>query len=246
MILTAHQPAYLPWLGFFHKLIVSDVFIILDKVQYQKNYFTNRNRIKTPQGEAWLTLPVLISGHTEKKINEMEVDNKSNWRKKHWKSIEFNYNKAPFFENYRAYFESFYNKEWNKLHDILRENMNFFIKELGIKTQLYLQSELGFNQKKQELILEMCNYFDSDLFVFGTDGKNYADIDYFLKNNRKIYFQEYTHPVYPQLFNEFIPNLSVIDLLFNVGSKNALEYIMKDNVTKSDLLKKFGNEDNLR
>ena len=91
MILTAHQPAYLPWLGYFHKLMISDIFIILDNVQYQKNYFTNRNKIKTPQGEAWITLPILTSGHLDKKICEMKINNKIRWRQKHWKSIDFNY-----------------------------------------------------------------------------------------------------------------------------------------------------------
>lgn len=239
MILTSHQPAYLPWLGFFHKLIVSDVFVILDNVQYQKNYFTNRNKIKTPQGELWLTVPVLTSGHFDKAIREMQINNNSKWRKKHWKSIEIHYRKAPYFMEHKDYFESLYNKKWNNLFELLYENMEFLINELGIDTKLYTQSELGFNKKKQDLILEMCNYFDSDLFVFGRDGRNYADINFFKENKRKIYFQDYKHPIYPQLYNEFIPNLSIIDLLFNVGSKEAVKIIMKDNITKKDLTQKY-------
>ncbi len=239
MILTAHQPAYLPWLGFFHKIAISDIFVVLDSVQYQKNYFTNRNKIKTAHGDRWLTIPVLTSGHLNKTIAEMNINNNTKWRKKHWKTIEFNYRKAPFFEKYRVYFETLYQKKWINLFDLLYENMMFFIKELGIKTKIHLQSEFTFKETKQELILEMCNYFDSDVFVFGKDGKRYADIDFFKKNNRKIYFQDYKHPTYPQLYDDFLSNLSIIDLLFNVGPNKAIEIIMKDNVTKSDLIRNY-------
>ena len=128
---------------------------------------------------------------------------------------------------------------------MLYDNLKFFIKELGIDTEIYLQSELGFNKKKQSLILEMCQFYDSDLFVFGRDGKNYSDLEYFKENNRKIYFQEYNHPVYSQLYNDFIPNLSIIDLLFNVGSEKAKDYIMKDNISKTDLVRQYINSNEI-
>jgi len=239
MILTAHQPAYLPWLGFFHKLAISDAFVILDEVQFQKNYFTNRNKIKTPSGAIWLTIPVITAKHFEKTISNMKIVKDTKWLKKHWKSIEFNYKKAPYFNKYRDYFEDLYKKEWISLIDLLNETMMFFIKEIGIKTNIYHQSKLGFKNKKQELILEICNYFNSDLFVFGRDGKNYADINYFKENRRHIYFQNYIHPVYPQLYGDFISNLSILDLLFNVGSENALDVILKGNISKRELCKTF-------
>ncbi len=239
MILTAHQPSYLPWLGFFHKMIISDVFVILDQVQYQKNYFTNRNKIKTAQGYAWLTIPVLTSGHLEKTISEMQIDNKSKWRKKHWKSIEIHYKKAPFFMDHYDYFESLYNKEWINLFELLYETMMYFINELGIKTEIYLQSDLGFKRKKQDLILEMCDYFNSDIFVFGRDGKRYADPNKFKERNRDIYFQDYNHPIYSQQFGDFKANLSFLDLVFNEGSEKAIDIIMKDNISNSDLLNQF-------
>ena len=239
MILTAHQPSYLPWLGFFHKILISDVFVILDNVQYQKNYFTNRNKIKTAHGYAWLTIPVLTSGHLEKKILEMQIDNKSRWRKKHWKSIEIHYKKSPFFLDHCDYFESLYNKEWINLFELLHETMMYFINKLGIKTEIYLQSDLGFKRKKQDLILEMCDYFNSDIFVFGRDGKRYADPNKFKERNRDIYFQDYNHPIYSQLFGDFNADLSILDLLFNVGSERAVEVIMKDNKSKADLINQY-------
>lgn len=94
MILSAHQPAYLPWLGYFHKIAISDVFVILDEVQFEKNSFINRNKIKTSNGSVWMSVPINIDGHMNKTIRDMEISNKFNWRKKHWKSIYLNYKKA--------------------------------------------------------------------------------------------------------------------------------------------------------
>ncbi|MFX1391991.1 MAG: WbqC family protein [Promethearchaeota archaeon] len=239
MILTAHQPAYLPWLGFFHKLLISDIAVILDNVQFQKNYFINRNKIRTNHGDTWLTVPVLTSGHIDKRMIEMKINNNINWHKKHKKSINIHYKKAPYFLNYYDYFEKLYDKNWIYLTDLLKETMSFFFKELNIETKIYYQSNLGFKKKKQDLILEMCEYFDSDIFVFGKDGRKYADPEYFKLNKRNIYFQDYNHPTYPQLHGDFIPYLSVLDLLFNVGSEKALEIIMKENITKNELNRKF-------
>ncbi len=235
MILSAHQPAYLPWLGVFHKVAISDVFVLLDNVQFEKNSFINRNKIKTHKGDIWLTIPVSTSGHFQKTISEMEISKNPKWRKKHLKSIEFNYKKAPFFSDYQEFFEEIYSKEWIKLFDLLYDTLEFLLNEIGLETKIYLQSELGFKRKKQELILEMCEYFNAEAFVFGVLGKNYADKNLFNKYEQKIYFQEYVSPDYPQLHGDYIPNLSIIDLLFNLGSEKALDVILKGNISKIEL-----------
>ncbi len=237
MILSAHQPAYLPWLGFFHKIAISDIFVILDKVQFEKNSFINRNKIKGPHGHIWLSIPLFTSGHTNKTISEMEIVNNQKWSQKHQKNLEYNYKKSPYYDNYRDYFKTLYSKEWKSLIDLLIETLEFFIKEMGIKTKIYRQSEIELHKKKQELILEMCEYFDAKMFVFGELGRNYADKSFFEKHNVNIYFQDYKHPNYPQLHGDFIPYLSIVDLLFNVGPENALEVIMKENISKSEICK---------
>ena len=98
MILSAHQPAYLPWLGYFDKIIKSDVFVFLDTVQFEKNSFINRNKIKTPQGSVWLTVPVKLKGHLDVPLLKIEIDHKINWQKNHLKSIYLNYKKAPHYK----------------------------------------------------------------------------------------------------------------------------------------------------
>ena len=102
MILTAHQPMYLLWLGLFHKIAISDVYVYLDNVQFEKNSFSNRNRIKSAQEPIWLTVPVLLKNHLKKTIKEIQIDNSRDWRRKHWKSIYLNYKKAPYFNRYSS------------------------------------------------------------------------------------------------------------------------------------------------
>ena len=236
-ITSAHQPAYLPWLGYFHKIALADEFILLDSVQFEKNSFTNRNKIKVSNGEAWLTIPLEMKGHISKCVNEMQIDEKSDWRKKHWNSLLMNYKKAPHFIKYADFFESYYkNTTTSKLVDFISVSTNYFLSELQIKPIYKELSSLSIQSKKQELIADICEVTKSDLFVFGSQGKDYADVDYFKKKNISCYFQEYKHPVYPQLWGDFKPYMSIIDCLFNNGSEITKEIIFENNISKENLI----------
>lgn len=239
MILTAHQPAYLPWLGYFHKIAISDIFVSLDNVQFEKNSFSNRNKIKTANGSAWLSVPIKMVGHMGKTIKEMEIDNHLNWTEKHWKSIYLNYKKAPYFNLYCDFLEDAYKRQWNDLCGLTEYLTKYFLEELGIKTKISKQSDLKNKGKKQELIVELCKELNADTFVFGKLGENYVDTSYFTQNNINVYFQDYIHPVYNQIWDGFTNNLSIIDLLFNIAKNEALEMIMDGNVNKTDLKKFF-------
>lgn len=239
MILTAHQPTYLPWLGLFHKIALSDIFIYLDNVQFEKNSFTNRNKIKTANGPLWLTVPVLAKGHFNKTIKDLEIDNSKDWRVSHWKSIYLNYKKAPYFNKYAAFFEDVYKKEWRRLTDLNEYMLKWFLKELRIKTEYCKASESNFQGHKSDLVLNMCEKLGANLYIFGALGKDYAREEDFVKEGVKIYFQDYNHPRYPQLWgNDFSPFMSIIDLFFNCGSK-SLEVLMEGNINKEELIKKF-------
>jgi hypothetical protein len=236
-IATAHQPAYLPWLGYFHKISLSDEFVLLDSVQFEKNSFTNRNKIKVSNGEAWLTIPVEMKGHINRNINEMVIDEKFDWRKKHWNSLLMNYKKSPYFSIYSDFFESYYkNTTTSNLSEFIKTSTIFFLKELDITPKYTELSTLELKSKKQELIVDICKNTKSDLFVFGSQGKDYADLDYFKKNNISCYFQDYKHPNYDQLWNEFKPFMSIVDCLFNNGSKKTKEIILENNTLKTNLL----------
>jgi hypothetical protein len=238
MIVTAHQPAYLPWLGYIHKIALSDVFVMLDDVQLEKNSFTNRNCVYSSQGSVMLTVPVLSKGHFDKSIREIEINNSESWRTKHWKTIEQNYRKAPFFQSYAPWLESIYLREWKYLIDLTDEMLCFFLKELKIETRIIKQSELLIKTKKQDLVLDLCKATNADIYISGKLGKEYLELKPFELAGIHVYFQNYIHPEYQQIGKgEFVPFLGLIDLLFNIGPEHAIKIIVQNNTGKPDLLK---------
>lgn len=239
-VLTAHQPAYMPWLGYFHKIALADQFVLLDEVQFERNSFTNRNKIKTANGEAWLTIPLEMKGHIGKNILDMTIDEKSDWRKKHWNSLLLSYKKAPYFSQYADFFESYYkNTTTSVLTEFVKVSSDFFFKELSITTEMATLSQLSVDSKKQELIRDICKKTNSDLFVFGSQGRDYADLAYFKGEGIDCYFQEYKHPQYQQIWGEFVPYMCVADCLFNLGAQRTSEIIFENNLTKEELKSRF-------
>jgi len=238
MIITIHQPAYLPWLGLLHKIALSDIYVFLDNVQFGKNSFTNRNKIKINKEAVWLTIPILLKNHLKKRIKEIEIDNFMDWRKKHWKSILLNYKKAPYFDKYSDFFEDIYKREWNFIADLDEYMLKWFLKELGVKTKFVRASEMDCKGSKSNLILNICEQLKADLYVSGAFGADYMKKEKFNEQGIKVYFQDYKHPVYPQADHNFLSYLGIIDLMFNCGDK-SLEILMNNNITKQDLIKKF-------
>ena len=229
MILTSHQPSYLPWLGLFSKINSSDTFIYLDTVQYSKWDWSSRNKIRTSEGWIWLTVPVLSGGKHGQKFTEVKIDNSQKWNKKHLKAIKMSYSRAPYFDLYYNFFKEVFEQEWiylSKLNEFVLLNL---IKIFGINTKFVKASEsLKLEGEKSELVLDMCIKMNADEFIFGGEGKNYAEVEDFESSGIKPIFQEYEHPVYSQIHGEFIPNMSVIDLLFNCGPKSLDVLLDKD------------------
>lgn len=228
MILAVHQPQYLPWLGYFHKMMQADVFCFLDNVQYKKNEWQNRNRIKTAQNWQWITVPVCF--RFPQKINEVEINTKPPWIKKHLQALVTNYSKAPYFEPYFSAFEACFCREWKWLSEL-----NIFLIEhlkalLGLQQkQTILASELSLSNDPTGRLVDICKSVGADTYLAGQDGANYMDLEQFEKNSINVVFQEFQHPVYPQLFSEFQSHLSIVDLLFNCGPQSA-EIIRKANL----------------
>ncbi len=214
------QPGYLPWLGFFEQLDRADLFVIYDDVQYDKNGWRNRNRIKTSQGVQWLTVPVLMSDGTGRLIKDIRIDNRQKWQKKHLKSIEQNYRKSLYFEKYFHIFENGFSSKWDKLIDC---DM-FFIEKLkeilGINTPIVFSSDLKSKGKSTERLINVLTQLDATDFYEGIAGKDYIDENVFNNAGINLVYQNYTHPVYNQMYGEFVPYLSVVDLIFNEGTKS--------------------------
>ncbi len=241
IIVSGHQPVYLPWLGLFHKLSLCDKFVYMDTVQYLHGDWNNRNKIKTPNNEFMLSVPVNKKETQGKNINEIKifknlVNPKEFWQRKHWESIKINYKKALFFEDYADDFEKMYNgQEWDNLSDICWYQFNYFLKCLKLNdVEIIRMSEIKFEGQKDNLILDHCKKLNASAVVFGSQGRNYVDIQKFNKEKKHVYFQDYRHPVYKQRFSGFLSNLSVIDLLFNCGP-DSREILLSNNISKKDL-----------
>lgn len=220
MIVSINQPAYLPWLGYFHRIAISNLHIVLDHVQFEKNSFTNRNKVKTTNGFCWLTVPVKTKNNFGNlPIHKLEIDNSTNWRLKHWQTIYHNYNKAPFFDEYALFFESIYQREWNYLSQLCQEITNYLLKALSITTPLLFSSDMNPEGVKDELVLNLCQKVGTLTYVSGILGQNYIREELFQQAGINVIYQNYDHPNYPQYRGQgFQPYMSVIDLLFNCGS----------------------------
>ncbi len=229
MILTAHQPTYLPWLGLFHKIALADAFVSYNQVQYQVDNWNNRNKILTPNGSSWLTVPVFHTGHLDDIISNINIDQKNPWRRKHWTKIQHSYGKTPYFNDYRSFFEDIYSKEWEKLVHLNEYLLQGLLEILKINIKYYSAADYSFEGAKSERVLDMCLKLNATKFIFGTHGKSYANTKSFKDKGISIYFQDYIHPTYPQRFDDFTPYMSIIDLLFNCGPQ-SYDIIMMNNL----------------
>lgn len=228
MILTAHQPVYMPWLGLFHKIFLADMFCMFDIAQYQTKDYNNRNKIKTNVGELWLTVPVESKDHYNKKICDIRIIN-NGWNKKHLKSIYLAYKKAPYFEVYMDQLQSILNRKYDFLKDLNFDILIFMLNNLGINIPIVKATDYDFQGTKSDLVLDMCLKLGANKYIFGSQGRNYADIPSFNSKGVEIYFQDYQHPFYEQLHGNFIPFMSTIDLLFNEGPRSK-EILLHNNV----------------
>jgi hypothetical protein len=217
MIVTAHQPSYLPWAGYFNKISQSQVYVFLDHVLPSKGDWVNRVKIKTNYGAKYLTVPIIKKNFLKSRISELLIDNEKDWKSKHLNLIYSNYNKSKYFINYFNKLEKIYSHKWKYIADLNFRLLSFFLEELSIKVEILKSSEMNLIKKKSDLIVEICKKTSATKFIFGEMGINYADEESFRENNIKIYFQKFLPIQYNQLYGSFLPNLSIIDLLFNCG-----------------------------
>jgi arginyl-tRNA synthetase len=219
MIVAIHQPQYLPWLGYFDKIDRSDVFVFLDNVQFKKNEWQNRNKIKTSEKWQWITVPVIHKFGQE--ISEVKINNTVTWGKKHLNTIITNYSKAPFFKEHVEFFEKTFAREWQYLVDINIHVIQYLTEALGISYKKFVRaSEYALSEEPTERLTDICKEMGGDVYLSGKDGANYLDLDKFENEGIQVIFQDYKHPQYPQLYGDFEPYLSVIDLLFNCGPES--------------------------
>lgn len=219
------QPTHLPWLGYFDLIDQSDYFLFLDSVQFSKRSWQQRNRVKASNGAQWLTVPVLTKGKREQPISDVEMDLESEFHLKHLNTINHLYGKAPYFEDYIGGISEILNKGHRLLGDLNIELILWFCEKLGIKTPTERTSNLKVDGSKADLLISVCQAASVDRYLSAEGSRTYIEEDnQFGAHGIELVYQNYVHPEYRQLNGEFVPYLSVLDLLFNEGP-GSLEII---------------------
>lgn len=238
MIVTIHQPEHLPWLGYFNKIAKAQRYVILDSVQYEKNYFQNRNRILGTNGVQWMSVPVSNKGHMEGSIATTLINNDPKnlkWKEKYLQTIRLSYGKYPYFNDVYPLLEDAINTESDYLYDLNMAIILSFNEKLDIHPEYIRSSELNVQGLKSDLILDICKACEADLYIAGPSGRDYLDLSSFKQNNIEVKFNDYHHPVYPQRrTDDFISHLSALDLFMNVGFDEAKKIIMEGNEALAD------------
>jgi hypothetical protein len=226
------QPTYNPWLGYFDMMDYVDVFVYLDDVQLVKRSWQVRNRIKTPQGELFLTIPIKKTAPREETlIKDALINDGEKWRIKHLKAIIFSYKKASYFDVVFPFVESLINAPFQHLGDF---NINFIEnvrKRIGIRTKTIRSSSLNIVGRKDEKLAKICKALNCDFYLSPQGSAVYIEKEKpggkLVENGIEVYYHNYEHPTYRQLHGDFLPYIGIIDLLFNEGFERALEIIRK-------------------
>jgi hypothetical protein len=220
-IATIHQPNYLPWIGFFYKIAHSDCFIILDTVEYSKNSVINRNKIRVKDGWAYLTIPIEKKFHNSRIVN-VELQKGNSWQISHFQTIEANYKKADYFHCYEDFFKELYNAKYHYLWEVNEKIIRYLLDCFDMNVEIKKSSELDMDPdlKKTDLLVSIIKEVEADIYLSGSGGEKYLDTDVFNANNIELKYTNFTHPVYKQRYQGFMPNMAAIDLLFNLGDKS--------------------------
>jgi hypothetical protein len=242
MLVAIHQPNFLPWLGYFDRMIEADLFVLLDHVQFERRNYQNRALVRLEDEARWLTVPVVQLSQKERIIDK-RVDNPADasgtrwWGPNHFNTLRYAYRKAPFFDAYAPRLREILTARWDKLVDLNIALLDFARDALQITTPMKRSSELDVAGQRSGLLLNVCQRVGASAFLGGMGGsRGYLEMDAFDAARMGVKWQEFAHPEYPQCgAAPFIKGLSVVDLLFNCGPESA-EILRRARVAEHELL----------
>ncbi|MCL6435018.1 MAG: WbqC family protein [Leptolyngbyaceae cyanobacterium HOT.MB2.61] len=219
------QSNYIPWKGYFDMIAAVDEFILYDDVQYTRRDWRNRNQIKTPHGVQWLTVPVKVKSKYFQRIRDTEIDD-FDWAETHWKALMRNYRRAPHFDEIAAWLEPLYfQKQYTHLSQLNRTLVEAVCACLGIATKISNSWDYTLVDGKTERLVELCAQTGACEYISGPSARGYIEEDLFRERGIKLTWFDYSgYPEYPQLWGEFIHEVTILDLLFNCG-RNAPRYM---------------------
>jgi hypothetical protein len=215
--LAIHQPEHLPWLGYLDKARKADALVLLDTVAFKKNYYENRNRIRTAQGWSWLTVPVLTKGKFGQTFLEVEINNKTRWAEVYRRTLAQNYSKAPYWKAFGPALEELISRPWALLLELNLALIEFLWSAFRIATPLRRASALGATGKKSELLLDICRKTGATTYLSGPSGRGYLVESLFSDCGIGVEYHDFHHPEYSQRFSPFLPGMASVDLLLNEG-----------------------------
>ena len=226
------QPSYLPWLGYFDQIASVDRFVLYDDVPFDKNGWRNRNRIKdcSTRGWQWLTVPVRMKSRSGAPICDVEIDQNSNWRRKHLQALRQWYRKAPYLHRHEEFLEEAFGREWKHLSLLSEYIIREMCRSFGIETPIVLSSELNIEGSRSERLVRICEHFGADEYLSGDAARSYLDLRIFSEAGIRVTFQRYAHPEYPQLYPPFVPYLSAVDAQFNCSPEDLEKFVRKSEV----------------
>jgi hypothetical protein len=218
--LVVLQPGYLPWLGYFDLLNKADVFVHYDDVQFDKHGWRNRNRVKGPKGAIWLTVPVLHSRRTGQSILDVEIDDRQDWRRKHLSTVSQHYARAPFIHTILPRLRDIIERPWARIVDLDLALIDWLAAEIGITTPHHRTSRLDIGGDRNERLVNLCHRFGATRYLSGNAAQDYLDEARFAAAGIEVVWHNYSHPTYAQQHGGFVPYLSALDLVLNVGEKS--------------------------
>lgn len=220
MIISIHQPNYLPYPGFFHKVSHSDVLIVQDVTKFDER-FSNRNKIISSTEWTWLTVPIK-KNHKDYLLKDVQIFNDLKWNKIHRKKLESAYNKSNFFNKYKTDLNLILEQKWEMLLELNMAIIKKIFDWLKIKTKIIYESELGIEGEATNRLINICKVVNADVYLSGDMGHDYLNEELFKQNEIELKYQNYTPKQYDQILSrEFIPNLSIIDMLSNIGHEEV-------------------------
>lgn len=215
MKVAIHQPNYLPWLGYIHKIKCADVFVFLDDVQYSNQGGHNRNLIKTPSGKAYLTVPV--EQHLGDKITQVRTKDELGWKEKHLHFIRLNYQTAQYFSTIYPIIEELLAPSYQNIAEMNIAMITKWSRMFGFQTEFIRSSEFNITSLREQKVLDICKLLGADCYISGNGARVYQDENHFKEHGIQLYYQEYKPVKYPQLWGDFIENMSALDYLMNCG-----------------------------
>ena len=217
-IVVIHQPDFLPYLGFFDRLLKADIYVVFDNVQYVRSSrgWTSRDKIKTRNGEKWLTVSTQKAAR-DTLIKDILLSDNDYWKTDNLNLIRENYKKCKYYSEIMPYIEDLYSKKFTRMMDFNLESIKMIMNLLNIEIDIVMGSELNPMGKSNELIVDIMKRLNCSKYLSGIGARDYYNPKIYDEAGVEVIWQEFNHPVYPQQFGEFIPYLSSIDLLFNCG-----------------------------